>query len=80
MMGIEKEETTAAIEAAKQVFLRFGSTRGLNQTLLLLALAYLARLDREFAWAYGFEMVLTSLLTLCSLHRRPHSGQREVNP
>jgi len=79
MAGLEKEETTKALDVLQAVFMRFGSTRGLNQTLLLCALAYLAWMDKPNAWAYAAEMELTSMLTLYSLHRRPHASA-EVKP
>jgi hypothetical protein len=64
------------VDAAKEIMLRFGSTRWLALACALALLAYLGHIDRVNAALYA---VLGSLLTagcLLSFHRRPHSDPK----
>lgn len=72
MAGLDVEETKPAIEAIRQIALRFGSTRGLNQTLLLTFLYGMAHLDNSHSLEYAAAGVIMSLLVLWSFHKKPH--------
>jgi len=72
MAGLDKEETVTIVGAGKEVFLRFGSTRGFNQFMLLLFLYGIANLAVEHAvYCMGIGSI-TSMLVLLSFHRKPH--------
>lgn len=72
MAGLDKEESMSLIEAARQIFLRFGSTRGLTLVMLLIFLGFMAKTDPSSSLYYAAAGVLTALLLLLSFHRKPH--------
>jgi hypothetical protein len=72
MAGLTEKESTTAMEALRQIMLRFGSTRGLNQALQLAFLYGVSRIDEANTVYYASLGALTSLLVLLSFHKKPH--------
>lgn len=72
MLNIDKDATIAIAGDAKEVFLRFGSTRGLSLVMVLSFLAICASIspmDSVTIASLGFAAFA---LTLLSFHRKPH--------
>ena len=77
MITVDKEASLAAIEAGKQIFERFGSTRLLAFFCLLAFLLGACTLDRtqvNYALTLG---AASFLLLIVSYLRRPHYETKE---
>lgn len=62
------------IDAIKEVFLRFGSTRWLNTACGLTLLYGESKIDPSMTWACILCGTLLTGITLASFHYRPHGG------
>lgn len=78
MFNIEKESFIKAVEAGRDIFLRFGSTRGLAllmTEIFLSVIAWTSVVDAPFCAGLGF---VAFLVTTLSFHVKPHIDRKPV--
>jgi hypothetical protein len=79
MLSVDKDAAIKFFDSAENVFLRFGSTRGLGLGMELTALTVSGWLNPAVSlWCVVLGFIAFAL-TLLSFHQKPHIDRRAVD-